>query len=133
MYQRVRAYRDSVTGVVHVVDRHLGAVTPARPKPLLDQLDPEELEEIIHAWRDGDSVAMIITRVEACTGDPPAPATVFNWMRAHGITRDRTAKQTGAVEAQFAQSVKGRQEGAARAVRQAERRTQALREIEAKK
>ncbi len=133
-YQRIEAYRDKETGKVHVKDRHLGAVTPARPKPLLDQLTAADYNRVAKAWRDGETMDLIIARIEAYTGDQPSPATVYNFIRAQGIKREhrekaRAAKRITAADVRVERIKRLKMEETERKARQARRRLAARNEI----
>lgn len=137
-YQRIEAYRDKETGKVHVTDRHLGAVTPARPKPIMDQLNAEDRERITAAYRGGEDMDMILERVRAYTGEDITADPVYVWFRKHGITRGaRTTKQAekrisaAAMKVERVQRL--RAEDKAIKARQAKRRAQARKEIERSK
>jgi hypothetical protein len=134
-YQRVHAYRDKATGQVVVKDRHLGAVTPARPKPMLEQLTAADYNRVAKAWRDGEDMDLIIARIEAYTGDQPSPATVYNFMRTQGIKREhrttkRAEKRITETEAQVERIRRHRADEKERKARQARRRIAAQKEIE---
>ena len=134
-YQRVRAWRDPVTGQVRVQDRHLGPRKPARPKPLLDQLDQTDTDIITDAWQRGEDVAWIQMYVKTVLKDEPSPATVYNWMREHDIKREhrttkRAEKRITETAAQIERMRRLRAEEKARRARQAKRRAQARKEIE---
>ena len=136
-YQRIEAYRDKETGKVHVTDRHLGAVTPARPNPVLDTIDKTDAGIITAAWQRGEDMAWIQTYLKTGAGikDVPEANTIYKWFRAQGITRGaRTTKQAEkritAAEVKVQRVQMLRAENKAILARQAKRRAQARREIE---
>ena len=123
-YQRIHAYRDKATGKVHVTDRHLGAVKPARPKPMLDQLDKTDIDIITKAWQRGEDVDWIQMYVKTILKDEPAPATIYNWFRAHGIKRKAkpSVKRIKAADARIERLKRIKAEDKARKAKQARHR-----------
>ena len=137
-YQRIEAYRDKETGQVRVTDRYLGAVTPARPKPVMDTLDTTDADIITAAWRRGEDISWIQTYLKTGAGiqDVPEANTIYKWLRAHGITRGarttkRAEKRITAAELRLERSRRLRAEDKAIKARQARRRAQARKEIRA--
>lgn len=133
-YQRVRAWRDPDTGKVQVQDRHLGAVKPARPKPVLDQLDKTDVEIIAAAWQRGEGMDWIRTYLKSVIADVPEPNTIYMWLRAQDIKRkDRTTKRAekhasvAAMRVERIKRLKAEEKGIK--ARQAKRRVAAQKEM----
>ena len=134
----IRSWRDPATGKVQKEERYLGAKKISRQKPIMSKLNVEDRERVVKAWEDGEDVDLIIARVRAYTGDPPSQATVYNFMREHGITRGkrttkRAEKKRSAEEAQVERIRRLKQEDKDRTARQAKRRIAARKEIESVK
>ena len=125
-YQRIEAFRDKDTGQVHVRDRYLGPVSPARPKPMLDQLSAANQRAIMTAWRQGEPMSQILAYLKAQAGIETTPNTVYVWLREKGVTRGARSRTTK----RGAQIKRLRKEEAEIRARQARRRLAARKEIE---
>ena len=103
-YQRILAYRDKETGKVIVRDRYLGPRTPIRLPPIMDALNATDIEHITNAWQRGESISGIQTYVKKALHDEPSPATVYNWLRKHNISRSKCIDPKVTTERKAAQA-----------------------------
>jgi len=86
-YQCIRAYRDKNTGMVHKIERYLGAKEPSRAVPIMETLGTDERARVVAAWQDGADISEIVTMVRALTGDYIGQATAYNFFRDNQIPR----------------------------------------------
>ena len=104
LYQVIRAYRERETGKVCKIERYLGAKNPARLPPIMDALNATDIEHITNAWQRGESISGIQTYVKKALHDEPSPATVYNWLQKHNISRSKCIDPKVTTERKAAQA-----------------------------